>query len=295
MSMLIAVALATAASPARDCDRMCMRVAFDHYLLALVTHDAGKAPLAPALRATENGVETPIGQGLWKSAQGYGPMQRRFFDPVSHQAAFYGLVYEPGGPALLSVRVRFEGATIAESEAIVARKGEPLWNPASQIAEELPERMLPPAARTAPAAMRAGVDRYFDAVAGGDPALIPHIVGCNRVENGTRTTNRTAPPGASASAASEVMKSDCAPKAGAFPIKAVAHRRYPVIDTEAGVILGVGLFQRPPGATWADGSPRKRNLLHEYFSYRDGKIENIFAVMRYLDPEEPDSSGWPDK
>jgi len=76
-----------------------------------------------------------------------------------------------------------------------------------------------------------------------------------------------------------------------MPIKAVAYRRF-VADPVSGAVLGIGLFQRPRGATWRDGSPRKRNLIHEYFIQDGGKISQIIAVMHYIEPEEPDSTGW---
>lgn len=288
-TLLLSLAAASAAAPAADsCDRTCMRVQLDTYLAALVAHDPAKAPLAEGVVATENGHATKPGEGLWTSASGFGPMQRSYFDTVSGQAAFYGTVYEGPAEAILSVRVKFAGKKIVEAESIVARKGEPLHGPdAGRIDQPWPEGTLAKADRSQPAKMTVAVNRYFDAIAGGDARLVPSIKGCDRIENGTRTTHRHRAGGSD-----EDISGDCTTGLGGFPIKAVAYRRLPVIDAEAGVVLGIGLFQRPPNATWADGSPRKRNLIHEYFSFRKNRIDRIFAVMRYIEPGEPDSTGW---
>lgn len=284
-------AVQAAAQEPGDCDRRCMSVALDTYLAAIVAHDPERAPLAADYRATENGIEAAPGSGLWRSAAGFGPLQRRYFDPVSRQAAFYGSVEEAGGTALLSLRLKFDGARIVEAEAIVARKGEPLYNPAGAIADQpRDEAALPLAGRSEREAMVRTAGLYFDALQGAT-AAVPKVDGCERVENGTRVTNRKR-TGQDGHAADEMMSGDCAARLGGFSIAAVAHRRFPVVDEEAGVILGIGLFQRPPGAVWRDGSPRKRNLIHEYFALEAGRLKEIFAVMRYRETEEPDGTGW---
>jgi hypothetical protein len=84
------------------------------------------------------------------------------------------------------------------------------------------------------------------------------------------------------------MSGDCAADLDrvAANITDVAHRRFPVVDEETGVVMGTAIFHRPPGATI------KRNLLTEYFVGQNEKIQAIYAAMFYLDPSAPDSSGW---
>jgi hypothetical protein len=262
----------------------------DAYLAALVAHDPAAAPLALDVRSTENGVETARGSGLWRTASRLGALQRRYIDPVSGQAAYYGTIEEGAGTALVSIRIRFRGRSIAETEAIVARKGDMLFDAAGAAAsppraEAIARGGVRPSSRVA---MIAAVNAYFDALQGGDPARVPKVDGCERLENGTKVTDRAL----SAAALQDEARSDCTTGLNSLPISKVAYRRMPVADTSAGVVLGIGLFQRPPGAKWPDGSPRKRNLIHEYFATDGGRIVQIFAVMRYLEPEESDSTGW---
>jgi hypothetical protein len=262
----------------------------DRYLAALVVHEPGLAPITPDLRSTENGMEVAVGEGLWRSLNGLGEVGRRYVDTASGQAAFLGTVTEGGEPALLSLRVKFSGAKIAESEAIVARKGELLYNPAGLVIDAprpaKTDDTIQPSSREA---LIAAASAYFDAL-GGNEAPVPKIDGCQRLENGTNVTRRM-PGRPAAAAADEAVRGDCTTGITTMPIKAVAHRRF-VADTDSGVVLGIGLFQRPPGAVWRDGSPRKRNLIHEYFVQDGGRISQIVAVMHYIEASEPDGTGW---
>ena len=69
-------------------------------------------------------------------------------------------------------------------------------------------------------------------------------------------------------------------------------RRYPVVDEEAGVVLGMVVFNRPPGAKRQDGSAYPRNLLTEIFVIEKGRIKGIYAAMHYMTPDNPDAPGW---
>ncbi len=75
-------------------------------------------------------------------------------------------------------------------------------------------------------------------------------------------------------------------------IAAVDHRRFPVVDQQAGVVLGMVVFNRPPGAKRGDGSPFPRNLLTELFVVENGRIRGIYAAMHYLVPDNPEAPGW---
>ena len=63
-------------------------------------------------------------------------------------------------------------------------------------------------------------------------------------------------------------------------------RRFPLVDEEAGVVMGATLFRRPPT------NQMRRNLLTEYFYVVDGKLAHITAAMFYIDPAAPHSNGW---
>src|SRR4051812_28818914 len=91
---------AAASAVAPRCDRACLAKALDRYVAAVVKHDASAAPLAANFRYTENALEAKPGDGLWKTATGLGAVQRRYLDPVSGQAAYFGLIEEGADTAI---------------------------------------------------------------------------------------------------------------------------------------------------------------------------------------------------
>ena len=115
---LIPAILLTAATSlfgaADDCDRACLKTTLDSYLNAITKHDSSAAPLFIGFRQTENAVVTKLATGVWKSVTALGQMQRRYFDPVTGQAAYFGIVEESGTPAVVTVRLKVESKKITE-------------------------------------------------------------------------------------------------------------------------------------------------------------------------------------
>ena len=118
--MMMAVGTASA-SAQEACDRACLRTMLDQYLNAVIKHDPAAAPLVVGFRQTENAINVRPGNGVWKSVTALGAVQRRYLDPVSGQAAYYGTMEESGGTAIVTVRVRVEGRRLTEAEWYLAR------------------------------------------------------------------------------------------------------------------------------------------------------------------------------
>jgi hypothetical protein len=275
---------AITAARAADCDRACLKATLDRYLAAVIKHDPSAASLAPSYRHTENAINVPLGKGVWQSVTALGKVQRRYLDPVSGQAAYYGIVDEGGKLAIVTARLRIESRTVTEGEWFIARDGDPglpgakppnSWNPESLTATPPPERELPPAKRLPRATMIAIVNSYFDGITSHDGSVVLAHPGCNRYENGTRVTGRRGGSG-----------DDCVSGFANFNLANVAGRRVAFVDDEAGVVLGMAVFIRRAG------SPVPRNAFSEWFWIEDGRIRNIWTAMYYPGPERP-VPNWP--
>ncbi len=68
--------------------------------------------------------------------------------------------------------------------------------------------------------------------------------------------------------------------------KDLALRRFPLIDEEAGVILGAAIWVRYPGVV------RKDNMVNEYFQIRNGTFTYIWTCNYELPKGAPVTSGW---
>src|SRR5512134_3997361 len=107
---------ATEAGAQAACDRTCLRTMLDQYLSAVIKHDPYAAPLVVGFRQTENAINVQPGNGVWKTVTGLGKVQRRYLDPVTAQAAYYGTVEEGSSTAVVTVRVRIENRQLTEAE-----------------------------------------------------------------------------------------------------------------------------------------------------------------------------------
>ena len=270
---------------ANDCDRACLKSSLDQYLGAVMKHDPAAAPLFIGFRQTENAVVVKLGNGVWKSVTALGSVQRRYMDPVSGQAAYFGTVEEGSNSAIVTARIKVENRKITEAEWYIARRGDPslngapgLFDPENLARNPPPERVVPKAERASRDALIAITNSYFDGITTHDGSIIMAHPGCVRLENGGGAPGARArgkqPPG------------DCTSGLATINIQLVTARRYPVVDEEAQVVLAMAVFLRKPGTT------TRRNVFSEWFYIDGNKIRTIYSAMFYPEPDLP-VPNWP--
>ena len=309
------MAVGTASAPAQEaCDRACLRTMLDQYLNAVIKHDPAAAPVVVGFRQTENAINVRPGNGVWKSVTALGAVQRRYLDPVSGQAAYYGTMEESGGTAIVTVRVRVEGRRLTEAEWYLARADDPglngprqpgrppanLHNPDYLSKNPPPDRVVPVNQRSDRATLVRIVNSYFDAITSHDNSVAMTHPGCGRVENGSPAPagrflplNASANPPAGQAAPPANANNDCVSGLANFNLSMVVARRTPVVDEEAQVALGYAVFIRRPG------SPTPRNVFSEWFVIDEAKIRTIYTAMFYPAPDlavpnwPPYDGNWP--
>ena len=274
-------------------------LALDTVLDALTARDA--AALAGA-RYTENGVELPVGEGLWATADGIGTYRHSFADPARGQAAAFATVTEGETRSIMALRIALVGGAVREIEAIVARP--PLFGaggfgdgaaqldgsggPAEAWSAEVPanERLSRDELRRVADAYFAGLERNDGQ---GDYPFADH---CVRIENGFRTTG-VVPSGGRrdtpylrdfrALSAREQFET------GFFRfITRIRERRFPVIDEARGLVFAFGCFDHDGTVRdylLADGTLRRGMdrpftwMIAEAFRIERGLLTRIEALM----------------
>jgi hypothetical protein len=296
------------------CDRACLRTMLDQYLAAVVKHDPGAAPLVVGFRQTENAINVRPGNGVWKTVTGLGKVQRRYLDPVTGQAAYYGTVEEGSSTAVVTVRVRVENRQLTEAEWYVARADDPglngprqpgrppanLHNPEYLAQNPPPDRVVPRNQRSDRATLVRIVQSYFDAITSHDGSVALTHPGCGRVENGTPAPAgrflppvAPAPPPAGRGGPPGGGTNDCVSGLQNFNGQMVVARRIPLVDEEAQVVLAYAVFIRRPG------SPTPRNVFSEWFAIDESRIRTIYTAMFYPPPDlavpnwPPYDGNWP--
>lgn len=275
------------------CDRACLDGILGRFLDAVVAHDPARAPLAIGFRQTQNSVLTPAGSGAWQTVTAIGPSPRRYFDPVTGMAAFFGTVTDGGQPAVASVRVRVENGQITEGEWHIAHKGDPgisgvgsdvLFDADKLAASPPPQRVVPQAERLPRDTLVRIVNSYFDGLAAGNGRAVVSHGGCSRFENGFEVTGRPIRSGDPTDGFEGL--GDCTSGYASLAVALVAARRYLLIDEEAQVVVMSAIFIRKPG------DPRRRNHFMEVFGIDGGKIRTVHAAMFYAAPDLP-LPNWP--
>lgn len=282
-----------AAQPASsDCDRACLGTMLEGFLEAVIAREPARTRLAVGFRQTQNARLTSTGAGVWTTLTALGPLQRRYFDPVTGNAAFFGVTTVDGRPSVTSLRLKIEDRAITEAEWHVARDKDPgiygegsevVFDVARLVQDPPPERVVPPGERLARDRLVAVVNSYFDGIVAEDGRLVIAHGGCTRYENGFAAFG--GPLKAGHEHDGFEGKQDCTsgyPTLGGL----VAARRYPLVDEEAQVVLASAVFVRKPGDT------RRRNHFMEVFGVDDGKIRSVHAAMFYAPPDQP-LPNWP--
>jgi hypothetical protein len=280
-AMLLAVCMAPSLASAQGgaaCDRRCLLRTLTTYTEALTDDDLSRLPLAPGVRATSNGVVTPLGKSApWGPGRRL-PYRQAFVDPVTGAAVFYGLTTatHPGPSAsdpgarwwFYVVRLKVRDRKITEVEEIAYEKppGGFGADPASlTLPDRIYDTVLPEDERSSRAELFKIADAYFDAVSHKiDYHDAPWHPECQRVELGTFTVNA---PGTAGSCGGEFQNPRMKWN--------VVNRRYYIADTQRGVVLAIGNFTTPPEYPANNGS-----VVMEVFKVQDGLIRHISAFFK---------------
>lgn len=273
-AVLSTCTVAQAQESAGSCDRACLRQALDTYLAGVFKHDPGAARLTDDHYATQNTAAVRNGEGFWKDISGYGSLQRRYFDPVNGAAAYLGLLQQNGKDVISSVRIKVEpdkGNKVSEAEWFV----QPEADPQRMLGYPPPEGSLPEVERSSRFYLISIANDYFQSGVDHDASWIPTDLRCKDPEpNPMRSALRHA--------------DICHDNFNIYKniTKDLALRRFPLVDEEAGVVLGAAIWVRYPGVT------RKDNMVNEYFQVRNGAFTYIWTCNYELPKGAPVSSGW---
>jgi hypothetical protein len=286
----LAVALSatvTAQAPA-TCNRACLAGFADTFLKALTANTAASVPLASNAKITLNGKTVPLASAFWDSADRTVYRWDIVNDHLGDIATEAVVQNADGSKTMYMLRLKVAGGRVTEVETIKANQGEAdrLWGP-DNLKEVSPSLQL--------SIREADQDSYYGLIAAAESywrafqtngtkeyhpaALLPDA---RRFENGVQTTGMVR-DGAFVSAAEGF-------DAGRFVGRNLWDRRYPVVDTERGIVLSIVRFGLKDGAKSQSAATANDRLVAEFFAVKKGMIQEIHAVLFNLRDAEP--TGW---
>lgn len=285
-----------------NCNRACLEDLVNQYRAALVAHDPKRLPVSADVVYTENDQKIDLGDGFWKTAEGIGNYKHIFADPEAGQVGFMGTMREAGGPILMSLRLRVQLGRITEVESIYFKPGgggpnniaamdAPGYKP-----EDLWFKTIPPAQRPSRQEMISVADAYFSGLQKNDgkgvngTGTYPFTNDCDRIENGSHTTNVPRPPNEPKDAVNGFAL-DCMAqfKLGYyFVVQSIHHRRYPLVDAEHGVVwshavfdqgtVNKGVLSTGQEYTFRGFNRPSSILVSEAFLIENGKIRRVEMI-----------------
>jgi hypothetical protein len=312
-------AVAQAQNAAGACDRACLEGFVDKYLDALVAHNPKLLPLSRTVKFTENGVRLDIGEAQWKTVTAKGKYRILVADPEAGQVAFIGNVREEargpeGIPTAIALRLKIENRQITEIETLMIRstipageRGAPPRPPTGAAVNmerlgaphKLFTEVIPPAERMSRDDLIKTANMYFSGMEKNDgKGVYPFTDDCNRIENGSLTTNvppregqtRPDPKTAASYSANWSCKEQFESGLIHF-VQRIRDRRFVAVDREHGLVFSFAFFDHALGAERNFKAPDGRNVtggptdpwtwqLAELFRIEKGKIHQIEAVLQ---------------
>jgi len=270
------------------CDRACLTKFIDTYFNALVAKNPGAVPLAANAKITTNGRLMKLEQAFWDSAE----RAAYRWDIVNERLGDTGteavILNADGSKTMYMVRLKVLNGRISEVETIKANKGEAdsLWDPDTLIEVSSALRLtIREADQDSYYALIAAAESYWRAFqTNGTEAYHPAslLPDSRRVENGVQTTGIIR-NGAYVSTAQGFDQ-------GRFIGRNLWDRRYPVVDTERGIVLSIVRFGQKEGIKSQGAARPNDRLVAEFFAVKSGKIQEIHAVLFNLPDAQP--TGW---
>jgi hypothetical protein len=266
-----------------NCDRACLEQISDLYFEALARHSPSLLPLSPDVKYAETGRVMKLGEGIWQHA-GAPTYRLEIFDPQTGGIGIDAVVPDAGVPTIVALRLKVENHLITEAESILVRGDDPAVFHAPEKLIEVPRyftRKIRPAEQNSRYELMAAADAYFRAFqTEGTPDYIraPLLPSTLRFENGVQATNIDLKVHKATTAAEQFDNA-------MFKGTKIYDRRYPVVDTETGVVMALVRFHSnqaapPPGSAPARGDA----FVCEFFAVEQGKIMQIQAT--WIQPKE---------
>jgi hypothetical protein len=295
---------ASAAPPASSCDRACLEGVVNDYLAALAARDPSKVPFAADAKFTENTAALKPGEGFWQTANGQGAFKLYFAEPEAGEVGFIGTMKEWDNPVIFCLRLKVSAGKITEVEDFVVRDAGAGKSLDAMTPNPLFSQAIPAAARATREELVKTANMYFSGLQNNDgKGVYPFTDDCNRIENGTQTTNNSGPYKKDPSTANWVLSLGCEAqfKTGFFRIVTrIRERRFVIVDRERGLAFAFGFFDHAGtlrSIPLTNGTLVPATLRHpftweigELFKIEKGKIRAVQAALT----QEPYgiTSGW---
>lgn len=256
----------------QPCDRDCLQKRMQEFLDAAVAGRLASLPLADTAEIRENARATGLEESAWRRVKRVRSVMT-FADPLTgNVVSRAGVELEDGRPGYISTRLRLgRGGRITDVEisadtspqvaAEYVWKLDPLFQQELAAEERMPREELEALAR-----------RYFHSLSTHVAVKEDFAPECNRYHSGRQITNveRDTVEGRGPRTCATSLEGD-------VPWGPATEQRFPVVDPERGIVMGITLLHYPR----LPGQPKM--YVSEIFKVVQGrivKIDNIGLMVQ---------------
>jgi hypothetical protein len=259
-----------APSAAPGCDLECLTRTMDRFV-AVMTRAEGELPLAAHAEIRENAAIVRVDQTTWRRVKAVRSSVTFADELTGNVVSRAGVELDDGTPGYLSTRLRLtkdgritDVEISADTSAVV---GAYVWNLTPVLTQ-----VLPPEQRLSRVALEALARRYFGSLSSHQAVAEDFDPSCNRFHSGQQITNvarNSVEGGAPRTCAGSVE--------GNPPWGPATEQRFPVIDADRGIVVGITLLH------YLKAPQPAQMYVSEVFKVVDGRIvhiDNIGLMMQ---------------
>jgi len=267
--------LGTMTPAAPSCDNECLSKVMSDFVKAMSTGASSSVPLTEYAEVRENGKVVSLAETSWKEVRSIRSVMT-FGDPVTGNVVSRAGVELAGGkPGYISTRLKVaSGGRITDVELSADTSArvvaEYVWK-----LDPLFSTVLPPEQRMSRVDLEALARRYFHALSTHAPVAADFDEHCDRYHSGQRITNtaRNAVEGGPPRTCASSME-------GNPPWGPATEQRFPIVDAEHGVVVGITLLHYPK----LPNQPKMYvSEVFKVISGRIAKIDNIGLMLAGVD------------
>lgn len=217
------------------------------------------------------------------------PAIQLFTDPLQGQGAAIGVARVTGKLRPYALRLAIDGETITEVEEIVSTSPHGHFADVDQLLlpDVLYEGAIPPERAGDRHAVRRRADSYWQALQESDGSIARFAYRCDRYDNGKKITNNLT----ILLSADAAVHSPASCVAATRPARPIArNRRFPVIDTELGVVVSFVLVDFHPAPN-IDRPDCGTFYMAGLFKISDDEIRSLDEIREILPLGSPEV--WP--
>jgi hypothetical protein len=247
-----------------DCDRQCLSQVMDRFLAAMVAGKSDAVRLSADAEVRQNTRLVPLAQTAWKDVKAIKSTMM-FADPVTaNVVARAGVELKNGRPAYLSTRLRvLPSGTITDVELSADTSSRVVATYVYALDPHYSE-ILPAEQRMSRDSLEALGRRYFIGLTDHHPVAEDYDDRCDRYHSGQRVTNAS-----SNSVEGGPPRTCFGSNNGDRPWGPAIEQRFPIVDPERGIVLGLTLLLYPKSPS------QQRMYVSEIFKVVNHKIVQI--------------------